>query len=65
MYKSFIVKFQYKVNRKENTCFRDDKSDKLIDRFVANLVGINQLSFLPWTNPKFQGIVRYGYWAKI
>lgn len=30
------------------TCFRDDESVKLTERLVANLVGINQLSFLPW-----------------
>ena len=34
---------------KKHTCFRDDESVKHTERLVANLVGINQLSFLPWT----------------
>lgn len=34
---------------KKHTCFRDDESVKLTERLVANLVGINQLSFLPCT----------------
>lgn len=34
------------------TCLRDDVSDKLTERLVANLVGINQLSFLPCNNKK-------------
>ena len=48
--------FQNKLNHKENTCFRDDKSDKLIERFVANFVGINQLSFLPCANKNMEKV---------
>lgn len=35
--------------KKKHTCLRDDESVKLTERLVANLVGINQLSFLPCT----------------
>ena len=34
------------------TSFRTDESARLTDKFVANLVGINQLSFLPYNNYK-------------
>lgn len=34
----------------KHTCFLDDESVKLTERLVAKLVGINQLSFLPWMN---------------
>lgn len=35
---------------RDSTSLRDDESVKLTERLVANLVGINQLSFLPWAS---------------
>lgn len=32
------------------TYFLEEESAKLIERFVASLVGMNQLSLLPWKN---------------
>lgn len=44
------IKFKYNSHSEILTCFLEEESAKLIERFVANLVGMNQLSFLPWTN---------------
>ena len=42
----------FKVIENE-TSLRDDESDRLTERLVANLVGMNQLSFLPCNIRKF------------
>lgn len=39
-------------NKNGVTSFRADESARLTDKFVASLVGINQLSFLPFNNHK-------------
>jgi hypothetical protein len=46
-----MLKLSIKINpflNEEVTSFLDDDSVMLTERFVANFVGINQLSFLPY-----------------
>lgn len=43
---------QKRRNQKGVTSFRTDESARLTDKFVASLVGINQLSFLPYNTYK-------------